>query len=90
MRELQKLANLCPLEYPLHIDKWEHLASVIALSVACDEAGYPHLAKAVLGGKAWPRKIANAIDEQDMRAYEEYASLPAWSWNKPTKGRQVT
>jgi hypothetical protein len=84
--ELQKLADLCPLEYPLHIDKWEHLSSVIALSAACRDAGYPHLAKAVLCGKAWPRKIANAIDEQDIRAAEEYASGPAWSWNKEPQG----
>jgi hypothetical protein len=80
--ELQNLANLCPLKYPLHIDKWEHLSSVIALSAACRDAGYPHLAKAVLGGKAWSRKIANANDEQDVCALEEFASGPAWSWNK--------
>lgn len=75
------LAKRCPGDYPngsfrlLDVDEFQ------ALSRALAEAGFPYLAKAVLNGIAWSRKIANGHSLKDE---EEYASYPGWSWNKST------
>ena len=80
---IKEIAAKVPSEYPMEgLDAWDNLESVKALSAACIESGYPALGKAVVGGKAWGRRIANAYDAESLRLLEEYAAEPGWSWNK--------
>lgn len=71
------LAKECPSEYPA-LCPLPDVREFQDLSRALDVAGFPHLAKAVLHGIAWSRKIANG---HSLRDEEDHASYPGWSWN---------
>lgn len=78
---IMDLARDCPREYPVKFDEWEDNESVRVLSQSLADAGYIYLSHAVLGGKAWPRRIC---DGESLTTLDEWASHPGWSWNKAT------
>jgi hypothetical protein len=73
------LAQECPSDYPNGSFELRDVKEFVDLSKALAEAGFPFLAKAVLGGIAWSRKIANG---HSLRDEEKHASYPGWTWNR--------
>lgn len=72
-----ELAKACPKDYSQKID-WQDEPSVKALSAELAAQGFPHLAKAVLGGVLWSRKLRQG---DFLEEHEERAAEPGWSWN---------
>lgn len=77
--EIRDLARNCPSEYPINVDGWENNEGVKALSQALVDAGYSYLSLAVLGGKAWTRRIR---DGESLGTLYAEAAQHGWSWNK--------
>lgn len=76
---IMDLARDCPREYPIKFDDWKDNESIRALSQSLADAGYSYLSLAVLGGKAWPRRIR---DGESLGTLDAEAARPGWSWNK--------
>lgn len=81
---LQTLAARCPTcDTPGHdCDQQRTHPAVIALADALrDEC--QHLAKAVMGGTAWPRRLHRIRSQAYLAQLEAEAAQPQWSWNQP-------
>ena len=77
---IANLAKACPSDYPGGSHGLRGIRECVDLSESLAEAGYTFLAKAVLGGIVWSRKIASG---HSLQYLEKDAASPEYSWNDP-------